>query len=310
MLRRAVRRVGHHDRRGARRPTACSWSTPERTAPHGAEIRDHVRADRARRTRCGGWSTPTSTSTTSSATRVFTDAHDPRAGRRRGADGRRRRAGPRADPWPIPSPIPDYPAITREVLQGVLDLADPAAGPDVPLGHHASTSAAGTSNWCIPGRGHTNGDLVVRVPDADVVYAGDLVEESAAPAFGSDCYPAGVGGAPSTSSSGMLTPASVRVARARRGGRPGVRDGAARGGLRRRRDDPVAVPAGRGARARRSTPVAASGPTRSSTCTRRRRPRLRSTCAEAGVVTGSAPAARASTSRDAAARLTAASTST
>jgi len=30
-----------------------------------------------------------------------------------------------------------------------------------------------------PGRGHTAGDLVVRVPDADVLLAGDLVEESA-----------------------------------------------------------------------------------------------------------------------------------
>lgn len=44
-----------------------------------------------------------------------------------------------------------------------------------------------------PGRGHTGGDLVVRVPDADVVLAGDLVEESAArdgvPGLGSDCYP-------------------------------------------------------------------------------------------------------------------------
>ncbi len=29
-----------------------------------------------------------------------------------------------------------------------------------------------------PGRGHTGGDLVVRVPDADVLLAGDLVEES------------------------------------------------------------------------------------------------------------------------------------
>jgi glyoxylase-like metal-dependent hydrolase (beta-lactamase superfamily II) len=44
-----------------------------------------------------------------------------------------------------------------------------------------------------PGRGHTGGDLVVRVPDADVLLAGDLVEESAArdgvPSFGDDCYP-------------------------------------------------------------------------------------------------------------------------
>ncbi|MGY2874294.1 glyoxylase-like metal-dependent hydrolase (beta-lactamase superfamily II) [Marmoricola sp. URHA0025 HA25] len=44
-----------------------------------------------------------------------------------------------------------------------------------------------------PGRGHTRGDLVVRVPDADLLLAGDLVEESTAraavPGFGSDCYP-------------------------------------------------------------------------------------------------------------------------
>ena len=40
-----------------------------------------------------------------------------------------------------------------------------------------------------PGRGHTAGDVVVRVPDADVLLAGDLVEESATPGFGEDCHP-------------------------------------------------------------------------------------------------------------------------
>ena len=40
-----------------------------------------------------------------------------------------------------------------------------------------------------PGRGHTGGDLVVRVDDADVVLAGDLVEESGPPAYGDDCFP-------------------------------------------------------------------------------------------------------------------------
>ncbi|MBO9523376.1 MAG: MBL fold metallo-hydrolase [Nocardioidaceae bacterium] len=48
-----------------------------------------------------------------------------------------------------------------------------------------------------PGRGHTGGDLVVRIPgtstDPDVLLAGDLVEESAlrqgVPGFGADCYP-------------------------------------------------------------------------------------------------------------------------
>lgn len=44
-----------------------------------------------------------------------------------------------------------------------------------------------------PGRGHTGGDLVVRVPDADVLLAGDLVEESptgaAVPGLGDDSFP-------------------------------------------------------------------------------------------------------------------------
>jgi glyoxylase-like metal-dependent hydrolase (beta-lactamase superfamily II) len=39
------------------------------------------------------------------------------------------------------------------------------------------------------GRGHTAGDVVVRVPDADVLVAGDLVEEGAPPAYGRDCFP-------------------------------------------------------------------------------------------------------------------------
>lgn len=38
------------------------------------------------------------------------------------------------------------------------------------------------------GRGHTDGDLVVHVPDAGVVYAGDLVEQGAPPAF-EDAWP-------------------------------------------------------------------------------------------------------------------------
>ncbi|QZY30261.1 MBL fold metallo-hydrolase [Nocardioides coralli] len=40
-----------------------------------------------------------------------------------------------------------------------------------------------------PGRGHTAGDLVVQVPDADVLLAGDLVEESAPPSLGPDSFP-------------------------------------------------------------------------------------------------------------------------
>jgi glyoxylase-like metal-dependent hydrolase (beta-lactamase superfamily II) len=38
------------------------------------------------------------------------------------------------------------------------------------------------------GRGHTDGDLIVTVPDAAVLLAGDLVEQGAPPSFG-DSYP-------------------------------------------------------------------------------------------------------------------------
>jgi glyoxylase-like metal-dependent hydrolase (beta-lactamase superfamily II) len=38
------------------------------------------------------------------------------------------------------------------------------------------------------GRGHTDGDLVVRITDADLLVAGDLVEESGPPSF-DDAYP-------------------------------------------------------------------------------------------------------------------------
>jgi glyoxylase-like metal-dependent hydrolase (beta-lactamase superfamily II) len=40
-----------------------------------------------------------------------------------------------------------------------------------------------------PGRGHTGGDLVVRVPDVDVLLTGDLVEESSPPYFNDDSWP-------------------------------------------------------------------------------------------------------------------------
>ncbi|GAB1821559.1 MBL fold metallo-hydrolase [Herbidospora sp. RD11066] len=40
-----------------------------------------------------------------------------------------------------------------------------------------------------PGPGHTGHDLIVQVPDAKVVFAGDLVEQGAPPQFG-DSYPA------------------------------------------------------------------------------------------------------------------------
>jgi glyoxylase-like metal-dependent hydrolase (beta-lactamase superfamily II) len=40
-----------------------------------------------------------------------------------------------------------------------------------------------------PGRGHTSGDVVVRLADADVLVAGDLVSGVTTPAYGPDCFP-------------------------------------------------------------------------------------------------------------------------
>ena len=40
-----------------------------------------------------------------------------------------------------------------------------------------------------PGRAHTSGDLVVSVPDARVLFAGDVVEVGDPPAFGADSHP-------------------------------------------------------------------------------------------------------------------------
>lgn len=61
-----------------------------------------------------------------------------------------------------------------------------------------------------PGRGHTGGDLVVRVPDADVLLAGDLVEESGPPAYGADSFPLDWP-ASLDLALGLITPATVVV---------------------------------------------------------------------------------------------------
>ncbi len=45
-----------------------------------------------------------------------------------------------------------------------------------------------TAELSFAGRGHTDNDIVVTVPDAAVTFAGDLVEEGAPPAF-EDAYP-------------------------------------------------------------------------------------------------------------------------
>ena len=69
-----------------------------------------------------------------------------------------------------------------------------AETPIVPANHTFSSVATidlgdRTVELVHPGRGHTGGDLVVRIDDADLVLAGDLVEEAGAPSYGDDCFP-------------------------------------------------------------------------------------------------------------------------
>jgi glyoxylase-like metal-dependent hydrolase (beta-lactamase superfamily II) len=69
-------------------------------------------------------------------------------------------------------------------------LAQVRVRPPDRLVHRSATLAIGGRRVDLRhlGRGHTAGDLVVWVPDADVLIAGDLVEESGPPDF-TDAYP-------------------------------------------------------------------------------------------------------------------------
>ncbi|TDP96400.1 MBL fold metallo-hydrolase [Labedaea rhizosphaerae] len=59
-----------------------------------------------------------------------------------------------------------------------------------------------------PGRGHTDHDVVVHVPDAGVVFTGDLVEQGAPPSVGPDAH---LGEWPSTLDAVLATGAQVFV---------------------------------------------------------------------------------------------------
>jgi len=76
---------------------------------------------------------------------------------------------------------------THPGLSGVLDTD--IRVPDRPVVHETALDLGGrTAVLRHPGRGHTAGDLIVHVPDAALVVAGDLVEESGPPQF-DDAYP-------------------------------------------------------------------------------------------------------------------------
>jgi glyoxylase-like metal-dependent hydrolase (beta-lactamase superfamily II) len=84
--------------------------------------------------------------------------------------------------------------LRREVIERAPDWAEHLAAvgivpPDHTFADRAILDVGGRRVGLLHlGRGHTDNDLVVSVPDAGVVFGGDLVEEGAPPAF-SDAWP-------------------------------------------------------------------------------------------------------------------------
>lgn len=99
------------------------------------------------------------------------------------ADAERIKGLFRADPGDGPS-LGYTAADVREVL------ATQVRGPDRTFGRSATIDLGDrvvTMTWA--GRGHTDGDIAVQVPDTDAMFLGDLIEESAHPSFGGDSWP-------------------------------------------------------------------------------------------------------------------------
>jgi glyoxylase-like metal-dependent hydrolase (beta-lactamase superfamily II) len=109
-------------------------------------------------------------------------AHE-RVGETFDADAERLKDRFRADPEP--GPDASYSA------EDVRDLlATVPRGPDVTFAAAASVDLGDrVIHLAHAGRGHTDGDIRIWVPDAGVVFLGDLIEESADPSLGSDSWP-------------------------------------------------------------------------------------------------------------------------
>ena len=109
-------------------------------------------------------------------------AHD-NVGRTLAASAEQLKEALRADP----AGAPEYGYTERDAAEVV---ANPLRGPDCTFGSHATIDLGDrVVTMAYAGRGHTDGDVAVHVPDTEAVFLGDLVEESAHPAFGSDCFP-------------------------------------------------------------------------------------------------------------------------
>ncbi len=97
----------------------------------------------------------------------------------------------------VPSDLPAHEARTKALYAAEHDDPEQAAVLETPVVAPTATFASVLAldlgaryiELAHLGRGHTAGDVVVRVPDADLVCAGDLVEESAHPSYGPDCHP-------------------------------------------------------------------------------------------------------------------------
>lgn len=86
-----------------------------------------------------------------------------------------------------PGDAPEYGYTASDVVDV---LSTPVRPPDVTFSTEATIDLGDRLvTMTYAGRGHTDGDIRIAVPDADVVFLGDLVEESAHPSLGGDCWP-------------------------------------------------------------------------------------------------------------------------
>ncbi|WP_256794585.1 MBL fold metallo-hydrolase [Terrabacter sp. Ter38] len=109
-------------------------------------------------------------------------AHD-NVGRTLEADAERIKTAFRADP----GDGPEYGYTARDAVEV---MATVVRGPDRTFGSNATIDLGDrVVTMTYAGRGHTDGDVAVLVPDTDAMFLGDLVEESAHPSFGDDCWP-------------------------------------------------------------------------------------------------------------------------
>jgi glyoxylase-like metal-dependent hydrolase (beta-lactamase superfamily II) len=94
----------------------------------------------------------------------------------------------------VPGILEQGPIAIRAISEQSAELAEAMAGvtldpPDRTFSEHANLHVGGRLvELHFLGRGHTDADIVVEVPDAGALFAGDLLEDGATPYFG-DGYP-------------------------------------------------------------------------------------------------------------------------